>query len=254
MWHLPHILPKNPMPSLPAACLPTTEAQPATPASYSRLRPVESAAAGNIVVAGEKASPPFYELAEHIGSNRAAAEAFISQRFAESYDSRVEAFMPRLFSVRNPDGEICGAFGLRSASHNLFLEQYLDTPIEHVIAARAGKRIERRAIVEVGHFAGAFPGAARAMIGLLTERLHQEAYEWVVFTGTAELRNAFCRMGLFPLDIQAATPDRIPAEERAAWGSYYDHEPRVLVGNVQAGYRAMRLPTLPRCCQSGAVA
>ncbi len=197
---------------------------------------------------------PLFELVEHVGSSRAAAETFISQRFAESYGSRIEAFMPRLFSVRNREGELCGAFGLRSASRNLFLEQYLDTPIEYVIAAHAGSRIERRVIVEVGHFSGAFPGAVRAMIGLLTEHLHREGYEWVVFTGTAGLRNAFCRLGLFPLDIQAATPDRIPPEERAAWGSYYDHAPRVLAGNVQAGYRAMRLPAPPRCCPSGALA
>lgn len=216
--------------SLPAARLTTSESQPTPPAL-----------------------PPF-ELVEHLGSSRAAAETFISQRFAESYGSRIEAFMPRLFSVCNHEGELCGAFGLRSASRNLFLEQYLDTPIEHVIAARAGRLVERRAIVEVGHFSGAFPGAVRAMIGLLTEHLHREGYEWVVFTGTSGLRNAFCRLGLFPLDIQAATPDRIPAEERAAWGSYYDHAPRVLAGNVQAGYHAMRLPAPPCCCPSGQLA
>ena len=235
------------MPHPTAARLPTIDTQPAIPASKPWPRPGESAPDG-------MASQPFYELVEHVGSSRATAEAFISQRFAESFGSRIEAFMPRLFSVRNRAGELCGAFGLRSASRNLFLEQYLDTPIEHVIAARAGGRIERRVIVEVGHFSGAFAGAVRAMIELLTERLHQEGYEWVVFTGTAGLRNAFCRMGLFPIDIQAATADRIPVDERAAWGSYYDHAPRVLVGNVQAGYRAMHFPAPPRCCPSGELA
>ena len=242
------------MPSHLAAHLPPIEIQPAIPAGPPRLRPAENAQAGNAPVADATAGQPLFALFEHVGSNRAVAEAFISQRFEASFGSRIEAFMPRLFSVRNRAGELCGAFGLRSASRNLFLEQYLDTPIEHVITARAGRRVERRVIVEVGHFSGSFPGAVRAMIGLLTERLHQEGYEWVVFTGTTGLRNAFCRLGLFPIDIQAATADRIPAEARAAWGSYYDHAPRVLAGNVQAGYRAMRLPAPPRCCPSGAVA
>jgi len=188
---------------------------------------------------------PAFELVEHLGTDRVAAETFISQCFAENFGSRVEAFMPRLFSMRNRDGAICGAFGLRSASRNLFLEQYLDTPIEKTIAARVGSKVERRAIVEVGHFSGTFPGAVRAMIGLLTERLHREGFEWVVFTGTTGLRNAFCRLGLCPVDIQAATADRLPAEARAAWGSYYDHAPRVLVGSVQEGYRAMHLPPSP---------
>ncbi|MGE5319208.1 MAG: thermostable hemolysin [Hyphomicrobiaceae bacterium] len=241
------------MPSHSAACLSPFESQLAAPALKPALS-ADNAPGGNAALAAATASPAFFELVEHIGGNRAVAEAFISQRFAASYGSRIEAFMPRLFSVRNRDGDLCGAFGLRSASRNLFLEQYLDAPIEQVISARTGRRIERRLIVEVGHFSGAFAGSARAMIALLTDQLHQEGYEWVVFTGTTGLRNAFCRLGLFPLDIQAATADRIPAEERGAWGSYYEHAPRVLAGNVEAGYRAMRLPDPPRCCAAGAAA
>jgi hypothetical protein len=194
---------------------------------------------------------PAFKLFEHVGADRASAETFISQCFADNFGSRVEAFMPRLFSMRNRNGDICGAFGLRSANRNLFLEQYLDTPIEKTIAARVGSKVERQVIVEVGHFSGTFPGAVRAMIALLTERLHREGFEWVVFTGTTGLRNAFCRLGLCPLDIQAATADRLPEDARAAWGSYYDHAPRVLVGNIQEGYRAMHLPTAPNWLRAG---
>jgi len=201
--------------------------------------------------AARSIASPAFKLVEHIGADRASAETFISQCFADNFGSRVEAFMPRLFSMRNRDGAICGAFGLRSANRNLFLEQYLDTTIEKTIAARVGIKVERQVIVEVGHFSGTFPGAVRAMIGLLTERLHREGFEWVVFTGTTGLRNAFCRLGLCPLDIQAATADRLPADARAAWGSYYDYAPRVLVGNIQEGYRAMHLPATPNRLQSG---
>jgi len=180
-----------------------------------------------------------FELFEHITTDRAVAERFISQRFAESFGSRVEAFMPRLFTLRNQDGDICGALGLRSATNRLFLEQYLDLSIEQSVAARAGHAVQRQSIVEVGHFSGTFPGAVRAMIQLLTERLHGEGFEWVTFTGTASLRNAFSRLGLSPLMLQAADINRLPPEERAAWGSYYDHEPLVLVGNITEGYLAL---------------
>jgi hypothetical protein len=209
-------------------------------------RPLPAASPPSPAEGGTAGSARF-ELFEHAGNDRAAVEAFISQRFAASFGSRIEAFMPRLFSVRNQAGDICGAFGMRSASRKLFLEQYLDIPIEQAIAARTGGRAERRAIVEVGHFSGAFPGAVRAMIGLLTEYLHREGCDWVVFTGTSGLRNAFGRLGLFTLDIEAATADRLPAEARAAWGSYYDHAPRVCAGNVKDGYQAMHLPPPPDC-------
>lgn len=189
--------------------------------------------------ADKKAVEPIFELVEQAGNDRAEVERFINRRFSESFDSHVTSFMPRLFSLRSQDGTIHGAFGLRSANRKLFLEQYLDMPIDKAIAARTGATVERRVIVEVGHFSGTFPGAVRAMICLLTERLHHEGFEWVTFTGTTHLRNAFSRMGLSPIDMQAADVDRLPADERAIWGRYYDHAPHVFVGNISEGYRAL---------------
>lgn len=227
------------MSSLPAVVLPDIGIR----ASFQIVRDLLSLGEGASTARSPAAvlpiAPPAFELFEHVGSERMSAEQFISRRFHESFASRVELFMPRLFTLRQQNGDICGAFGLRSANRKLFLEQYLDTPIDRVIAARTGRTIERRSIVEVGHFSGAFPGSARAMIELLTEQLHREGVEWVAFTGTSALRNSFSRLGLAPIDIQAATIDRLPENERAAWGSYYDNSPRVLVGNVGEGFRAM---------------
>jgi len=206
---------------------------------FSFLFPREKAGPSELRVHGKTEGSPAFELVEHAGPDRILAEKFISQRFAESFGSRVESFMPRLFSLRNEHGEICGAFGLRSASRKLFLEQYLDLPIEKAIGNRLGSAVERQCIVEVGHFSGTFPGAVRAMICLLTERLYREGFTWVTFTGTSSLRNAFGRMGLAPLDLQAAEAERLPADERAAWGSYYEHAPHVLVGNIREGYGAL---------------
>lgn len=242
------------MPSLPDALLPLIDLRTSIQALRTFLFRQGTAPAGLSPAAAKTSARPAFALLEHVGADRAAVEAFINQCFAESYGCRIEGFMPRLFSLRNRDGDICGAFGLRSANRNLFLEQYLDTPIEKIIAGRTGGKIERRTIVEVGHFSGGFPGAARAMIGLLTERLHHEGIEWVAFTGTTGLRNAFFRLGLSPIDIQAATADRLPAEERAAWGSYYDHAPRVLVGSVLEGYRAMLPHPSPDPIRTGEVA
>jgi hypothetical protein len=239
------------MSSIPNTLFPPIGIRASLHALFAFLFPAKRASIGQVYLAAQTTVTPVFELFEHVGNDRAEAEAFISQRFAESFGSRVEAFMPRLFSLRNRDGDICGAFGLRSANRKLFLEQYLDAPIDRTIAKHAQGIVERRNIVEVGHFSGAFPGAVRAMIGLLTERLHHEGFEWVVFTGTTNLRNAFSRLGLAPIDIQAATADRLPEDERDAWGRYYDHAPRVLVGNIQEGYRAMHHHVRSRCLRVG---
>jgi len=233
------------MPSISNALLPPSEIRYSAHALLSFLFPRRVIPDAEIPAKKQIIGTPCFQLIEHLGAERASVEKFISQRFAESFGSRVEAFMPRLFTLRNQDGDICGAFGLRSANHKLFLEQYLDAPIEKIIASRTGSKVERRTVVEIGHFSGTFPGAVRAMIGLLTERLHRESFEWVSFTGTSSLRNAFCRLGLSPINIQAAEANRLPATQRAAWGTYYDHAPQVLVGNILEGYGALHSQNLP---------
>lgn len=227
------------MSAAPNTLSPPLEIRSSFNSLFSFLFPREKACPPELRGHGKSEGSPLFELIEHTGSNRVLAEKFISQRFAESFGSRVDSFMPRLFSLRNEHGDLCGAFGLRSASRKLFLEQYLDLPIEKAIAVRLGCAVERQCIVEVGHFSGTFPGAVRAMICLLTERLYREGYSWVSFTGTSSLRNAFGRMGLAPLDLLAADIERLPADERAAWGSYYEHAPHVLVGNIKEGYGAL---------------
>ena len=176
-------------------------------------------------------------LAECEGEARHAAETLIRDRFAAAYDARVTHFMPRLFGLRGGAGPLLGACGLREAAGDkLFLERYLDQPIEHCIAGAVGTPVARHEIVEVGQFAGTGAGAFRSLIQRLTARLHQDGHRWVVFTGTSALRNAFRRLGLEPLDLAAADAGRLAVEERSAWGSYYDYGPRLMCGNIEEGF------------------
>lgn len=198
--------------------------------------------------ASEVVRAAHYVLIEHAFETRRTAEEFIARRFAETFGAQIEAFMPRLFTLELPGGRICGAFGIRSTRQRLFVEHYLDAPIERAISARTGMVVDRNAIVEIGHFSGAAPGAMRALILLLIERLHREGFGWVTFTGTAQLRNAFRRLGLLPIDIAAAMPESIPPEARPAWGRYYDNAPRVLAGRIRDG-----LPALTKLLESCAV-
>lgn len=180
-------------------------------------------------------------LSEHAAGDRAQAEEFIAHRFRQAFGSSIQAFMPRLFTLRGTDGAIQGALGLRTAQQDLFLEQYLDLAVEEVILQHTGQNCDRRAIVEVGHFSGTFPGAVRTMIGQLTQLLAFEGFEWVVFTGTRCLRNAFGRMGLAPIEIKNARPDRLPSHEQFLWGTYYLQSPHVYFGNIGEGRRALAL-------------
>jgi len=182
-----------------------------------------------------------YELVEHDQSTRAEVEQFISARFAACYGATVRNFMPRLLTLRGAEDNIHSAFGLRpAASEQLFLETYLDIPIEAAISAIVGNPVDRQGIVEIGNFAGTSPGTARAMIEALTVQLHHEAFEWVTFTGAASLRNAFARLQLYPMRLCSADPERLNASEKGHWGTYYDHSPCVYIGNIREGYAALQ--------------
>jgi hypothetical protein len=177
---------------------------------------------------------------------RARAEHFIAERYQQAFDARVDAFMPRLLTLRlagDRGARIRGAVGLRSAQSRLFVEQYLEVPIEQALFETTRERIDRASVVEVGHFSGVNPGTMRVLVVTLTARLQHEATSWVVFAGTRSLCNAFQRMGLRPLPLCPARPERLPASERGAWGRYYAHDPWVYAGRVALGARVLLSPT-----------
>jgi hypothetical protein len=194
-------------------------------------------------------------LREHHGTERGWVEALIRQRFQESYGAHLTHLMPRLFTVTTtlPQQvrpqmsqalaaplQMVGAFGLReAATSSLFMEQYLDQPVEQVISAHAGCPVARHRIMEVGNLV-VDPGGARRMIVTLTHYLHRNGFDWVVFTGVASLRAAFLQLGLRPFFLAMADPYRLANDERASWGRYFMARPQVMGGHVAAGYQALR--------------
>ncbi len=181
-----------------------------------------------------------FDLREHGIDERGEIEKFISQCFHAAHGARVRHFMPRLLSLRANQGDLIAAFGLRSAANSpLFLETYLDRPIEQLLQFRLGKTIRREEIIEVGNLSALYPGAARWLIVALTAMLHDEGYKWVTFTGTSALRNGFGRLGLCPVELGAASLDHLPHADRLDWGSYYDNTPMVMAGDISYGYRSL---------------
>ncbi|MDI2143408.1 MULTISPECIES: thermostable hemolysin [unclassified Pseudomonas] len=171
---------------------------------------------------------------------RETFEAFIQHRFRKAHGADIRHFMPELFGVHTGDGELCAVAGVRRAHlEPLFLERYLDEPIEPLISAAAGRPVERRDIVEVGNLASSDTGSARMSIIAITYLLAMGGLEWVTFTGNVGLVNSFHRLGLKPVTLCAADPERL-GDERQHWGSYYESKPWVHVGNIRAGFFHLR--------------
>ena len=166
--------------------------------------------------------------------DRPYAEAFVQKVFYNAYRARLDTFYPLLLSisenVTNCRGEYAAVAGVRPAGREqLFLENYLELPIEQLLGVR------RQHIIEIGNLAPASAGQARWLITTLNAFMLGAGFTHVVFTAVPKLKNAFSRMGLPLTQLAEASGNSLPAEEKAKWGNYYDAEPKVFVGDLRIG-------------------
>ncbi|MCP1519008.1 thermostable hemolysin [Pseudomonas sp. MM213] len=171
---------------------------------------------------------------------RPVFENFIQQRFRKVHGADIRHFMPQLFGISSTDGELCAVAGVRlGRDEPLFLERYLDKPIQTLISAVVERPVDPAGIVEVGNLAATDTGNARMSIIAITYLLAMGGLEWVAFTGNMGLVNSFHRLGLKPVTLCAADPQRL-GDDRHSWGSYYESKPWVHVGNIRAGFIHLR--------------
>jgi len=168
-------------------------------------------------------------FSQHDASDRAEVEQFISDVFRQAYGAKIRRFKPCLMSLRDQDNQLVAACGFRSAAlEPLFLENYLDQPIEVMLSKHTGLLIERGNIVEIGNLSVIEPGMARYLIAAILSQLHATSKQWAVFTTVPVLRNAFVKMGLNPIMIGDADKNRLPPDEQVEWGSYYAQKPQIM--------------------------
>lgn len=184
-----------------------------------------------------------------IGRNhplREQVECFIAQRFLDVHGASISTFMPQLIAVFNSAGHIVAALGIRCASSKrLFLEHYLDQPIEQAISASADnpqKLILREDIVEIGNLASNDRLSSRRLFRALADILISEGFEWATFTGCPSLRKLFSLLGIQTVRLGEAKLHRLPQHQQN-WGRYYDDNPHVLAGRVNSGKVLLNSPT-----------
>ena len=170
---------------------------------------------------------------------RDEAQLFIHDRFASVHHADVRHYLPELLALHDSHGRLIAAVGVRLANGGpLFLERYLDVPLECAVAREAGGPVARERLVEVGNLASLSAGSARIMIIAVTWLLAARGLQWVAFTGASTLVNSFHRLGLAPTPVALAEPARLVGEP-GSWGSYYAHHPQVFIGNIDHGHAAL---------------
>lgn len=185
--------------------------------------------------------PKFIQTSPPGSKYRLAAERFVHTCFKQHYGAKLHHFMPLLLGLSDQHEQLKAVLGFRYADRNpLFLEQYLERPVEQLLAAKLMQPVDRSRLVEVGNLAVNTAGGGRWLITALTAYLSATGSEWALFTIGPALSNAFKRMGLELIDLGEARRDSLPADEQARWGSYYDQRPHVMAGKVAHGYSVLR--------------
>jgi len=165
---------------------------------------------------------------------RRAVEDFIRCTYAQSYGACIGVDWPVLMSVRDEDDNLLAALGFRYASDEpLFLEQYLDEPIESSLLT------PRYRIVEIGNLASSGRGGSVFLFTALAAYLHHQGAIYAVATGTQTMEKRLRYMGLSLRRLGLADPARLKASA-TCWGSYYASHPNVLAGKIDEGYRRLQ--------------
>lgn len=161
--------------------------------------------------------------------DRGQLERFIHTVFHNAYGADVTHFMPQLLSLQDQDAQILAVCGLRQAvSEGLFLEAYLDQPIEAALSERIGTKVARSDIVEVGNMAVSERGLARALLSEVIQHLHATDAQWAVFTAIPALCNSLGRLNVQVEFLGEASIDKLVVADRQGWGSYYEQHPQVM--------------------------
>lgn len=173
---------------------------------------------------------PRFRLQTPESAERPAIESYIKERFAEVHKADVSHFLPNIISL-SCGGHYSAAVGLSPASSGtLFVEQYLSNPVEQVISEKLGINVPRDHIVEIGNLVSTWKGSSLLLFIVIGEVMERMGYQYVIFTGTREVKALLGRLRYSPVVLADADPARLP-DGGLSWGTYYSNQPQVMFGD-----------------------
>ena len=165
--------------------------------------------------------------------DRSSLLDLVTSRYAAQHGAAPKVTYHELLGERC-GGRVCAALGYRRADREqLFLEAYLDAPVEQVLTQQLARPVSRADIVEIGNLASC---NATAMIGLWARTANDLGNDAQIAVAvlTAPLRAMFQRLGVSLVKIAKADPARL-APDGSEWGRYYDLDPVVCAGFISEG-------------------
>ncbi len=161
----------------------------------------------------------------------------IGHRYREIFGANLSPNFAAYISCRTEQESTAALGYARAGIDPLFLEAYLDQPVEALVSAAYSRPVARAQIIEIGNFAAVSPQAMILLWGAAANDLSTLG-EIAVATLTRPLRQMFQRIGVPIVEIAEARRDRLgPAA--TDWGGYFDQDPRICIGVISEGQEAI---------------
>lgn len=171
-------------------------------------------------------------------AKRKVVENFIAERFLQIYGAKLQHFLPFLLTSIQSES-VNSALGFQpAAAQPLFLEQYLNKPIELSLPENAGQ-IDRQQIVEIGNLAASFQAGSPLLFIVVAAMLEAAGFRYVVFTATGEVRKLLQKLQL-TTDLLGLAEPTLLADKGLSWGHYYQHQPVILGGSLPDAVRHLQ--------------
>jgi len=172
-----------------------------------------------------------FALYSQSSMERDRAECIIKDAFKATYNAEINDFLPLLIAAKN-DQQLDAVIGVGGAANaQLYLESYLNFPIETEINKHCQLTVHRKNIVEIGNLVANRAGVSRQLFIVLALALNEIGIEWVSFTATPHVELLLQKLTFEPIEICAAQEIRV-VNGQSTWGTYYGLAPKVCIGNV----------------------
>lgn len=182
---------------------------------------------------------PAFSLNNPYSPQRPALETYIGQQFSNTYGATITEFLPLLSSMEC-NGNISAVAGIRPAQNTeLFVERYLDAPIEVILSQLNQTRIDRSSIVEIGNLSATHRGATLLFFVVQIAMLHEAGIKWDVFAATHQVATIMSKLNFISLELGPADPACL-GDDASNWGSYYDTQPTILATDIAATMENLR--------------
>ena len=168
-----------------------------------------------------------------LSTSHAAAIDMIQTQYRKHFSCQLQHSLPySLSQLDHEQHQILACTGYQPASEGaLFLEQYLDGPVEDSLQRLTNDHVSREHIVEIGGFAVGHKRHALPFMLLLAPTLADLGFKTVVCTVTRPMQSCLRKLGIVSTLVADADPARVDTSNNA-WGTYYDLKPVVLAGDI----------------------